>query len=229
MNDFLSEKIKKLEEYNPNTAIFPVRLDANESPYQISDELRVKFSDILAGTSFNRYPDPYATSLIEAYSKIVGLDRDYIASGNGSDELISIICNSFLSKGEPVVVTLPDFSMYAFYSGLIEAELVEYAKPKGYEIDFGELSRQAKASGAKLILLSNPCNPTSKLYPRETILNFVRSTGCLCVIDEAYMDFAGSDESVIDQKTFDETPNLLVLKTLSKARLAASGRLRDGQ
>ena len=223
MTDFLSDKIRRLEEYQPNTELFPVRLDANESPFQISEALRREFAAYMESAEFNRYPDPYAGDIVSAYGAAYGLPSDHIVCGNGSDELISIICGSFIEKGTSSVVTYPDFSMYEFYSGLAEASVSVCEKKDGVGIDFDELLYLAKENGARLIIFSNPCNPTSKLYPRETILSFVRRAagiGALAVIDEAYMDFARSDESLMKADILDSNPNLIVLRTLSKLGLA---------
>ena len=123
MTDFLSDKIRQLEEYQPNSELFPVRLDANESPFQISEALRREFAAYMESAEFNRYPDPYAGDIVSAYGAAYGLPSDHIVCGNGSDELISIICGSFIEKGTSSVVTYPDFSMYEFYSGLAEASV----------------------------------------------------------------------------------------------------------
>ena len=223
MNDFLSDKIRKTEEYLPNTEVFPVRLDANESPFGISDDLRKEFAEYMASAEFNRYPDPYASEIISSYGKAYSVPPEMLTCGNGSDELISIICSSFLAKGDAVITLSPDFSMYAFYSSLADADVVRCGKKEGYIIDFDEVLSLAETKKAKLIIFSNPCNPTSRICPKEDILSLVRHAadiGALTVIDEAYMDFARSDESVMRPEILDANPNLLVLRTLSKLGLA---------
>lgn len=221
MNEFLTPKINNIEEYLPNVTPYRIRMDANESPFSLSDGLRAKLAETIASVDFNRYPDPYASALIGEYSRIIGIKAANIVCGNGSDELISIITNAFLTKDDTAVVLSPDFSMYAFYDGIIEAKTAVYEKPEGYEIDFSAILGYIKACGAKMIIFSNPCNPTSYCCDRETILNFVRSCPCLCVVDEAYMDFSNKDASILKQEIVDSTPNLIILKTLSKLGLAA--------
>ena len=217
-NDYLSDKIRKLNEYTPNELEYRVRLDANESPFKPSDAMTERFCEAIKSADMNRYPDPYAKELISKYSAVYGLDPKNVVAGNGSDELISIICNSFLSKGDKILCLFPDFSMYAFYSELIEAEIIAYDKPDTYQIDFNELKDIIKREKINLVMLSNPCNPTGVAYDRETILDFVRDIDCLAVIDEAYMEYCTRDCSVLSEyKTY---PNLIVLKTLSKIGFA---------
>ena len=214
MTDYLSDKIRKLNEYIPNESAYRVRLDANESPFRPSDTMMEKFSETLKSADMNRYPDPYAKELISKYAAVYNIDPRNLIVGNGSDELISIICNSFLSKGDKILCLYPDFSMYAFYSELIEADIVRYDKPDGYGIDFDELKQIIKDENINLVMLSNPCNPTGVAYERDVILDFVGNIGCLAVIDEAYMEYCTRDCSILHEyKNFD---NLIILKTLSK-------------
>jgi len=217
-NDYLSDKIKKLNEYTPNEFEYRIRLDANESPFRPSAAMTDRFCEAVKSADINRYPDPYAKELISKYAAMHGLDPENVVVGNGSDELISIICNSFLSKGDKILCLFPDFSMYAFYSELIEADIISYNKPDTYHIDFNELKEIIKLEKINLVMLSNPCNPTGVAYDRDTILDFVRDIDCLAVIDEAYMEYCTRDCSVLSEyKTY---PNLIVLKTLSKIGFA---------
>jgi histidinol-phosphate aminotransferase len=216
---FLSEKIKKIDEYTPIETVARIRLDANESPFTPSAALTAKFAELLKDTELNRYPDPYTKNLINRFADVYKLQPKNIVAGNGSDELISIIFNSFLSRGDKVLCLLPDFSMYVFYGGLIEAEVIPYEKQDGRDIDFDELTDIIRANDVKLAILSNPCNPNGYAYDRQTILNFVRNSTCLTVIDEAYMDFCERDCSILAD--YNDYPNLLILKTLSKIGFAA--------
>ena len=219
IDEYLPEKVRRIEEYTPNEAIYPIRLDANESPYQPSPELCGRFADIVREASYNRYPDPSAKAMIAAFCGVYGVEPDCVAAGNGSDELISILYGSFLAAGDKVMILSPDFSMYSFYDGLAEAQLIRWEKPDLSTIDFDAASALAASEKVRMVIFSNPCNPTGRVYDRAAILKFVQSLPCLCVVDEAYMDFSPENSSVLDQ--CGKIPNLIVLKTLSKMGLAA--------
>ena len=218
MSDYLSDKIKKLHEYIPNESAYRIRLDANESPFRPSETMTEQFCEALKSAEMNRYPDPYAKELISKYAAIYNIDPQNLIVGNGSDELISIICNSFLSKGDKILCLYPDFSMYAFYSELIEADIVRYEKPTGYGIDFDALKQIIKDENIRLVMLSNPCNPTGVAYKKEVILDFVRDIDCLAVIDEAYMEYCTRDCNILSE--YKNYSNLIILKTLSKIGFA---------
>lgn len=223
IQELIPTKVKKLEEYKPNLTPVNVRLDANESPFLPSKALLDKMSEAIVSVDFNRYPDPYASELTKAFAKIYEIDKDFVTAGNGSDELICLIASGFTEAGDKVIVVNPDFSMYSFYSSLAGAEVITAYKNDDFKIDFKSLSKTVNDTGAKLVIFSNPCNPTGAISTRDEILDFIRSTNAIIVVDEAYMEFSKTNESVMDLVcAFD---NLIVLKTLSKAFGAAALRL----
>lgn len=217
----LNEKIRELKPYDPIQGDYPIRLDANESFLRPSAELLSEITQAAAGVDFNRYPDPFARELCESFAGYYGVDAANVTAGNGSDELISVIENAFLMKGEPVLTLSPDFSMYRFYSSLDETKWVEYRKKLDFSVDIGELIGLAGKSGARLLIFSNPCNPTGRGIGREEMRRLIRSVDSLVVLDEAYMDFW--DQSMLGE--MNEHDNLIVLRTLSKAFGMASIRL----
>ena len=118
------DKIEKIDEYKPLLGNYKL-LDANESPFDscvTPTEIEMAVSDVL----LNRYPDPTAEQLCDAYADMMKLSVQNVVAGNGSDELISIIMNSFFKKDEKVTVCLPDFSMYQFYAELAELNVDVY-------------------------------------------------------------------------------------------------------
>lgn len=223
VENLIPRKVKDIEAYSPNLTPVPVRLDANESPFRPSKAVLDKLAAAVYSVDFNRYPDPYATALVNKFASLHGLSSDNVTAGNGSDELISIIVSSFASPGDSVCVAVPDFSMYAFYAYLAGAASVKLVKNKDFEIDFNALARETEKSSAKIVLFSNPCNPTGWVAKRDVVTEFIEKTNAIVVVDEAYMEFGPEDESVIDLVS--KYDNLIVLKTMSKAYGAAALRL----
>ncbi len=223
IDNLIPQKVKDLEEYRPNMMPCRVRLDANESPFLPSKAVLDELAKAVYSLDFNRYPDPYATKLIAAFSKIYGVDPDNVVAGNGSDELISLICSGLTEPDDTVAVALPDFSMYEFYSTLAGAAALHYIKNDNFEIDFKELLAKTSEVDAKIVIFSNPCNPTGWICPRLELESFIRDSKSIVIVDEAYMEFAPVDESVIDLTA--KYDNLIVLKTMSKAYGAAALRL----
>ena len=221
--DIITKKIKNIEEYTPNTDKYRIRLDANESPFLPSEGILSAFKDAIGKIDFNRYPDPYATELISAYAKVYNLNPENVIAGNGSDELISLICSGFTDPGNTVTVAMPDFSMYEFYSSLSGTKVEVYKKSEDLRINYETLLELTKQNRSKIVIFSNPCNPTGQLGTRAEIENLVKKSDALIIVDEAYMEFAPENESLLD--AVEKYDNLIVLKTLSKAFGSAALRL----
>ena len=85
----ISDRFKGREAYSPGGKPCPVVLNANESFVRPSAELMEEFQAILANCDFNRYPDPRATALCQAFADLFKVDWQNVTAGNGSDELIA--------------------------------------------------------------------------------------------------------------------------------------------
>lgn len=224
----LAKKIKDLEPYKVDNGRYDIRLDANESFADMPSEMKDKFAEIVRSVPFSRYPDPNASDLCSAFASVYGISSENIAAGSGSDEIISIIMNCFLDKGERVMTFTPDFSMYEFYAELAELETVKCPKaPDTLQIDFEKADKAIKDSGAKLVIFSNPCNPTGRIEKKSDIEALAeKNPNTIFAVDEAYMDFA---EKLSEKESFLNNicsySNVFVLKTMSKALGAAALRL----
>ena len=215
-----SEKLEKLEPYDPIQGEYEIRLDANESFIKTDYE---KIIQGLKDVDLNRYPDPYAKKLIQTYCDFYGVNPDLVTAGNGSDELISIIAACFLQKNDKILCFSPDFSMYAFYSALYELNVIIAPKKSDLTIDVDEAANKINSENIKAVFFSNPCNPTSLGLKKTDVVKLVQSVNALVILDEAYMDFWDESESLL--KETEQYDNLIVLRTCSKALGMAALRL----
>ncbi|NLB37484.1 MAG: histidinol-phosphate transaminase [Clostridiales bacterium] len=217
----LNEKLKNIEPYAPISGEYRIRLDANESFISLSDEVCDAISQRIESLKFNRYPDPFATELCSLFAKFYGIKSELVTAGNGSDELISVIMSGFLQKGDCVICLSPDFSMYEFYSHIVESNCIVVRKRDDFTVDIDEVISNANESNARMIIFSNPCNPTSIGIKREDVIKLIKRVSSLVVLDEAYMDFY--DQSLINE--VEQYDNLIILRTCSKALGMAAIRL----
>ncbi len=218
MSEYIPKRVQVMKEYVPDTSCPKIKLDANESPYDTPKSVLDAINGAITYETVNRYPDPDMKELLSAYGRHIGVSPDRIVAGDGSDELINLIINTFLCEGGKILICEPDFSMYAFYSELAGVETVKYAKQNGMDIDFLTLTGAIEKENVRLVLFSNPCNPTGEMNTREEILKLADSVDAIIVCDEAYMEFAPKSESVIADTECRK--NLIVLKTVSKIGLA---------
>ena len=155
----LNRKVKDLVPYDPIEGTYGIRLDANESYITLPLEIKEEIAQTVKDIHFNRYPDPYAANVCALFAKYYGVPAENVTAGDGSDELISIIMNAFLQKGDTVMTLEKDFSMYSFYTSVVECRHVPYTKNDDYSVDMDDVIATAKKENARIIIFSNPCNP----------------------------------------------------------------------
>lgn len=218
----LNDKVKNLTPYEPISGTYEIRLDANESFLTFPEEIENEMVEALKNSALNRYPDPMATKLVKGFADYFNVNPDCVTAGNGSDEIISVIMNAFLQKGDKILTLEPDFSMYRFYAEIAECESVKYQKDENLDVNIDDVINLAKKENVRIVIFSNPCNPTSRIVTKEDVIKLINNTDSLVVLDEAYMDFA-EDESLLGE--FQNYDNLIILKTCSKALGSAALRL----
>lgn len=219
----LNDKIKNLVPYEPISGDYSIRLDANECTMNYSKELLSMVHNVVDNLDFNRYPDPTCTELRKSFADFYGLDYKNVTVGNGSDELIFLIESAFLKKGDKMLAATPDFSMYEFYSSITENTCVKFLKNYELNIDVDTLIETVNKEDIKLLIFSNPCNPTGQGIGKEDCVKLINGVDALVVLDEAYMDFWDESESLL--KNVNDYDNLIVFRTASKALGSAALRL----
>jgi len=220
----IAEKLKQFKPYVPNEQICPVILNAGEHFYAPDTD----YAAVLKDVQLNRYPDPRAEEVCRLAAAYFGVGGDTLpVAGNGSDELISLLCTALLPRGSRVLVAPPDFSMYEFYAATAELELVTLPKTDSLQLDMDSFINAAQ--NVDTIFFSTPCNPTGQLVPPADIERLLTATNALVVVDEAYMDFAGGSSAAGEESSMlrriDKYSNLIVLRTCSKAFGLAGIRL----
>ena len=182
-----------------------VKLDANENLYGAPAAV----FEAIAKADLHIYPDPSQTALREAIASYAGVDPDQVVAGTGADDLIDILLR--LTLPEAVVIPTPAFGMYSFLAKISRAKPIEVPRGPGFELDVPAVRAAVEESGAKLVFLTSPNNPTGNPIARADIEQLC-SLDALIVVDEAYIEFGG--ETVVP--LIAGHPNLVVLRTFSK-------------
>ncbi len=207
MLKYLRDDIKKLKSYEVNQQEFQIKLDANEGIEWIE--------------GMNRYPDDNCSKLRELLSKQLGKDENELLFGNGSSELIELVMKAYLEYGERVITISPTFSMYKLYTIINKGLYDEYPLDHMQNLNVEGFIDFIKVKKPKIIILSNPNNPTGTLIGKEDIIKIIEASDCMVILDEAYIEFADLDIQ-IDTRLYQ---NLIVLRTFSKAYGLAGIRL----
>lgn len=157
------------------------------------------------------YPSLTSTSLRDAIARKLGVPPGTAVTGNGSNDLIDVICRAFIEPGERVAYPSPTFSMIPVFARLNHATPAPVALGAEWAFD----ARALLAAEGKVTFVVRPNNPTGNAFPRAEVEHVVEEAGGIVVIDEAYVEFLGGESFVKEVKEGRE--NVIVLRTFSKA------------
>ncbi len=217
IKNIINKKILEQSGYLAPLEKGEVKLDANENPFPLQEPLKKKLLKEMGEVIFNRYPEAGAPMLREKFARYFGVKKDMVLLGNGSDELIQLLCLTLKGKINGVMVPAPTFSMYKIISINTGNKIMEIPLDKDFDLDIDAMRRKFKPAFPALIFLSYPNSPTGNLFSRGKIETLIKKTPGFVVIDEAYADFSGQSLLPLLKKY----ENLIFLKTLSKAGLAS--------
>lgn len=191
-----------------------ILLDANENAFGSA----VTFD----GLELNRYPDPSQKQLRSRMAQLHNVQPENIFVGVGSDEVIDLLIRIFCEpRLDSVVILEPTYGVYRVAADVNDITVNSSLLTDEFQIDLDDVQRTSDAN-TKLIFCCSPNNPTGNLLRRQDILDLCAVTQAIVVVDEAYVDFART-ESLIG--ALGQFPNLVVLRTLSKAWGLAAIRL----
>ena len=109
---------------------FGIRVNGNESYKNITKDELNEIIEEVKKINFNRYPDNDSIDIRKAYANVIGVSEENIIAGNGSDEMISLIIDTQITKRKTVLTINPDFSMYDFYTSLNDGIIKKYNTEK---------------------------------------------------------------------------------------------------
>lgn len=198
-------------------------INANENYLNVLTIPGVKEELIQALDTFRPqvYPKPMSDDIREALADYIGAKPENFIVGNGGDEMITYLLGTFLDPGDQILIHSPTFDMYELGAETLGASAIKVKDLPGYRRDQKGLLEAVRRYQPKVTVICNPNNPTGDLLPRAFIEEVLKAADNIVFVDEAYMEFA-QKESVID--LIDTYPNLIVLRTLSKAFALAGMR-----
>ena len=209
------------KKYTLNPIDCPIKLNQNESSYDLPLELKTKITDRLLNSNWNIYPEFVPEWLYEKVSSYYSLKKDNILIGNGSNEMINTILISILESGKTLIVSVPTFTVYSLISSNLNANIIKVFLKEDLSFDVDSIKLKVSENKNSVTVVCSPNNPTGSVIKKNDIEEIVKISTGIVVIDEAYGEFGG--ESVID--LIGKYNNLVVLKTFSKAFGLASLRM----
>lgn len=234
VHNLIRKEVGTLSRYEPGKPIEEVRkelgleevikLASNENPLGPSSKAIEAIKS--AAENIHIYPDALATDLREDLAKKHRVDADQIIVGNGGEEIIKLIGQTFINPEDEAIMANPSFGLYATsvkHMGGIAVQI----PLKDYKHDFETFANKITKK-TKLIFVCNPNNPTGNIATQEEIHHFLKSIpeDVVVIFDEAYYDYAIRNQEYPDSlKILKERPNTIIIRTFSKVAGIAGVRV----
>ncbi|MCC9707443.1 histidinol-phosphate transaminase [Streptomyces sp. MNU76] len=192
-----------------------VALASNESPYGLLPGVAARLAELAGGVS--RYPDMSAAALVRALAEHHDVDPERIAVGAGSSEVCAQLLHSVVGPGDEVVFGWRSFEAYPILTAVAGGTAVRVPlRAHGLDLD---AMAEAVGDRTRLVFVCNPNNPTSTAVGEQALRDFADRVpqDVLIVVDEAYREYADPELVPDALALLGDRPNVVVLRTFSKA------------
>lgn len=227
----LRDDLTSLSPYGAPQIPAEAKLNTNENPYAPSPELAQAIADRIhrVAATLNRYPDRDATVLRTALGKFINslsgtnFAADSIWVANGSNEIIQSLFMAFGDRG--ALGFTPSYSMHPLIAKVIGVTWQDGGRRTDFTLDTSKAISEIKAIKPALTFITTPNNPTGTLLKLGEIEELAKATAQvngLLVVDEAYAEFSSEASAVT---LIEKYPNLVVIRTMSKAFAFAGARV----
>lgn len=213
-------EVERLPGYRLAQADVPVKLNQNECPYDVPEDLKKEILQRLAQAPWNRYPPMRADAARDAVAAACGVGREQVLLTNGSNEAILALVQTFATACT-VVLPQPGYSMAVPLAVVGGARVAPVPLREDLTVDIALLARQAQELGAAMVFLASPNNPTGRAVPVAELEQLLCTFSGLVVVDEAYWGFCPATALAL----LERYPQLVVLRTASKAFGLAGARV----
>ena len=227
----LRDPLKPMSPYGAPQVAASAQLNTNENPFAPSSALVAAITKRVAEVSatLNRYPDRDAIALRAGLAKYitaqtgVELEVANLWAANGSNEIIQSI---FLAFGRDSALGFtPSYSMHPLIAKVTSVHWLDGKRREDHSLDVAIAVQQVLTAKPTLTFITTPNNPTGSVVKISEIVELAKaaaSVGGLLVVDEAYAEFSSEASAVT---LIAQNPNVIVIRTMSKAFAFAGARL----
>ncbi|NBD22571.1 histidinol-phosphate transaminase [Paenibacillus glycinis] len=203
-----------------------IKLASNENPFGSSEHAKAAIIKELENISI--YPDSFSTELTAAVAEYLGIERNQIIFGAGSDEVILMLARAFLSPGDETITADETFSQYRHNAVIEGASIIEVPLRDGTHDLPAMLAKVTERT--KIIWVCNPNNPTGTIVRHAELDAFIRQvpSNVIVVLDEAYIEYVMDEDFPDSLALMREFNNVILLRTFSKIYGLASLRIGYG-
>lgn len=192
------------------------KLSSNENPYPPLPGVLEAVAE--ASGRMNRYPDATNAALLAGVADRYGLEQDQVAFGTGSVAVLYHLLQVVCEPGDEVIYAWRSFEAYPIAVQATGAVAVQVPLGPGATHDLAAM-RAAITERTKVIMVCTPNNPTGPVVRHDDLVAFIESVPdhIMIMVDEAYVEFVRDPEAARGLETLAGHPNVVVLRTFSKA------------
>ncbi len=236
MKSLIRENILEIDPYPPGKPIKEVerelgigevvKMASNENPLGTSPRAVKAMEQALQ--EVNLYPDGNGYYLKKSLASHLRVKEENLILGNGSDEIIRMITETFLHEGEEAIMGEPAFLIYRLAVKIMKGQSRLVAL-KDFTHDLMAMARMINER-TKLIFIANPNNPTGTMVTAKEVNSFMEKVPqeVLVVFDEAYYEYIERDDFPQTLDYLKERRNVIILRTFSKIYGLAGLRIGYG-
>ena len=192
-----------------------IKLNTNENPYPASPLVMTRLRAAV-GAGLRRYPDAGASGIRQRLSSMFDIPVEQFVVGNGSDELLNVVVRCFAGPGDVVAYATPSYPYYA--------KLIDLQAARSVTVEFDDdyqLPAELADTDAAVTFVPNPNSPSGTAISSSALATLAQRLSGVLVIDEAYVDFAGTGALDLVR----QHDNVIVMRTLSKSFSLAGMRI----
>lgn len=216
---YLRKEIYEIEPFFEERPDYLIKLNANESFFDVPEEIKEEIFKKVKYKNFNLYNDPSCTELRNLLAEYCNIDKEQIFVGNGADEIIADVNFAFAGPGSEVIIFAPTFPSYEAFAKISGANVIKIPLKKikigdfyKFEIDLDRVLPKIKEDTKQVMFMCLPNNPTGDYLDDKAVMEIIKNFKGIICIDEAYFEFGKRTYKDLISKY----ENLIIIRTMSK-------------
>jgi histidinol-phosphate aminotransferase len=217
----IKPRVRELRAYSLSPERAPVKLNQNENPWGLPEAVAAEAMRRAADRAWSRYPDFAPVALHEKLAAFAGWRPEGVLAGNGSNELIQALLMVTVGPGRRVLISEPTFALYRQITTVLGGDVVSVPHTPELTYDRDALLAAVHETDPDVTVVCSPNNPTGCVLEHRELSGLLEATRGIVAVDEAYFEFSGQTAVPL----LERHPNLIVLRTFSKAMALAALRV----
>lgn len=216
---FSEQLLKSEKRLQPASAPIKIRLDKNESAYEVSSALKERVLDRVRSAEWRKYPPPYYNELEAKLAQYCGVQKEQVVPAAGSANIIAALLNYFGVNKRQIVLAHPSFSLYEYHCKTYGIPYELWKLNENLEYDVGNLPALKPYS---MVMFASPNNPVGNVIPTEMLEQLLKDNSkSIFVVDEVYSEFCDANLTPLLKRH----SNLILLRSFSKSFSSAGIRV----